>query len=395
MALGRSAQAQAGRRKNEMTRRTDVAIIYVEETTYVGGAELVILNLAWGIADRGLNVDLLVMERVKGIYREYLHPNIRVVPLSTRTMRAAVPSLAGYLRRERPATLLAAKDYINVAAILAKLLARTHTHLVTGTHTNLSASMGSTQNWRYRLLPILARLLYPRADAMVAVSGSAADDLATSAHLPRERIRVVHNPVVTPSLLEKAQAPLNHPWFAAGEPPVVLSAARLHPQKDLPTLIRAFTIVQSRRPARLLILGEGSERPALEALISKISLEDSAALPGFIPNPYPYMAHAGVFAFSSAREGLPTVLIEALACGTPVVSTDCPSGPAEILQNGRYGKLVPVGDVDAIAAAIIETLDAPPDPDLLRQRAQDFSLERSVDQYLEVLELQPPASTSR
>jgi glycosyltransferase involved in cell wall biosynthesis len=229
------------------------------------------------------------------------------------------------------------------------------------------------------------RWSYPWADGIVAVSQGVADDLAQQIGIPRERIQVILNPIVTPELQRKAKAPLEHPWFSPGQPPVVLAVGRLHPQKDYPTLLEAFAQVRQARPARLLILGEGGERSRLEALIHQLGLEEDVSLPGFVENPFAYMSHASVFVLSSRWEGLPTVLIEALYCGAPLVATDCPSGPREILANGQYGRLVPVSDVRALAKAVEVTLDGDtpsPPPESWRP----FELKTVVDQYTRLME---------
>jgi glycosyltransferase involved in cell wall biosynthesis len=231
----------------------------------------------------------------------------------------------------------------------------------------------------------LIRFFYPWADGIVAVSKGASDDLAQMAGLDRKRIRTIYNPVVLPELLGKTQTALEHPWFEANQPPVILGVGRLHPQKDFATLIQAFAQVRQRRQARLLILGEGPERPKLEALVKKLGVEQDASLPGFVTNPYPYMAHAALFVLSSVEEGLGNVLIEALYCGTSLISTDCPSGPREILKDGQYGQLVPVGDVTALARAIETALvnKTPPPP---QESWRPFELETVVTQYINVLE---------
>jgi glycosyltransferase involved in cell wall biosynthesis len=232
----------------------------------------------------------------------------------------------------------------------------------------------------------LARWFYPWADAIVTVSQGSAEDLARLG-LSSDCIKVIYNPVVTPELFEKVTEPVEHPWFEPGSPPVILGVGRLEKQKDFPTLIRAFAQVRQQRPARLMILGEGQERPDLETLVQELGLAENVALPGFVANPYAYMGKAALFVLSSLFEGLPTVLIEAMATETPVVSTDCKSGPAEILANGQYGKLVAVGDVKGMAEAIISTLEAPPNSEALKLRAAEFSLEKAVAQYQQVLQL--------
>jgi glycosyltransferase involved in cell wall biosynthesis len=220
---------------------------------------------------------------------------------------------------------------------------------------------------------------------VVAVSRGAAEDLASTSGMPRDRVEVVYNPVITPAVMALAGETPDHPWFGPGEPPVVLGVGRLTRQKAFGTLVRAFAEVRRRRPLRLIILGEGEDRPMLEALASELGVGDDVALPGFRENAMAYMARSALFVLSSAWEGLPTVLIEALAAGTRVVSTDCPSGPREILQEGRLGPLVPVGDVPALAAAMSGALDRPAGnvpPDALRP----FTRDAAVDHYLRLIE---------
>jgi glycosyltransferase involved in cell wall biosynthesis len=239
-------------------------------------------------------------------------------------------------------------------------------------------------DFRMRLMPKLVRRFYRWADGIVAVSKGVADDLVQVTGLPPERIQVIYNPIVTPELMAKAQDTLDHPWFGPGQPPVILAVGRLDPQKDFHTLIRAFAQVRQIRLSRLLILGEGEERQALEALVCQLGLQDDVCLPGFVANPYPYMTRAGVFVLSSRWEGLPGVLIEALYCGVPLVSTDCPSGPREILANGQYGKLVPVGDVVAMTQAIVAMLNSGKKK-VPEESWRPFTLEVSVNQYLDAL----------
>ena len=196
---------------------------------------------------------------------------------------------------------------------------------------------------------------------------------------------MLNNPVVTPDLLEQAAAPLDHPWFGPDQPPVILGVGRLHPQKDYPTLLRAFAKLRAQRQARLVIIGEGGERPALESLAAELGVDGDVDLPGFTRNPYRFMGRAAIVALSSRWEGSPNILVEAMACGTPVVATDCPSGPAETLENGRYGRLVPMGDPAALADALGRTLDAPPPVDDLIARSRDFEMAAASLAYLRVL----------
>jgi glycosyltransferase involved in cell wall biosynthesis len=276
-------------------------------------------------------------------------------------------------------------DHANIVALWARYLSGVSKRLVVTTHNTLSLSINNSSNRTSQLMPFLIRHFYPWADEIVAVSKGVADDLTLTTGLPREKIQVIYNPVVTPDMLKEAQTPLNHPWFASGEPPVILAVGRLTKQKDFSTLIRAFSLVQQQYKARLMILGEGEERPLLNRLIQELGLENGVIMPGFVSNPYAYMSRAAVFVLSSAWEGLGIVLIEALAVGTPVVSTNCQSGPSEILDNGKYGRLIPVGDIQAMAKAILNTLQNLPPPDFLQNRANEFSLENSLRKYFELI----------
>ena len=355
-----------------------------------GGAERVIVNLAQGITERGIRVDL-VLAAAEGPLLDQLPPAVRLIDLgATRVLRSIVP-LARYLRRERPRVLVSSMGHANLVAVWAARLAGLVVPVIVTEHNTLSQETSRQSRLSGKLWPHLLRTFYPWATTIVAVSRGAADDLARTSGLPRDRVEVVYNPVITPTMMALARQAPDHPWFAAGQPPVILGVGRLTRQKDFATLLRAFAEVRRQRPARLLILGEGEDRPALEALATELAVADDLALPGFQENALAFMAGSAVFALSSAWEGLPTVLIEALAAGTRVVSTDCPSGPREILQDGRLGALVPVGNAAALAAAILEAMDRPTSvvpPDALTP----FTRDASVDHYLQVIERAAPTT---
>ena len=348
-----------------------------------GGAERAMLNLAHGLAERGCRVDL-VLARATGPYMSEVHDSVRIVDLKASRVLTSLPALVRYLRRERPGAMLSALDYANVVALWARRLAGIPRRVVVNEQNTISRSARNSARRRQRMVPHLIKRFYPWADYVIGNSQGVADDLSQVAMLPRERIKMLYNPVVTPEVREKARASLNHPWFEAGHPPVVLAVGRLTKQKDFPTLIRAFARVRQTRPARLLILGEGPDRPVLEALVRQLGLEDDVALPGFVENPYVYMSRASLYVLSSRWEGLPTVLIEALYCGSPIVAMDCPSGPREILADGKHGLLVPVGDETALAQAIEAGL-AGKTPHHTEESWHPYSLEAVVDQYLALL----------
>lgn len=349
-----------------------------------GGAERVILNLSHGMTERGLPVDL-VLAAADGALLEQVPPAVRLVDLRAPRVLRSLGPLSGYLRRERPKVLVSSMGHANLVALWAAKLAGQATPVIVTQHNTLSQETRQ-DNWlAARLWPPVLRLFYPWADSVVAVSRGVADDLARTSGLLRERVEVVYNPVITPTMLALARQTSDHPWLAPGQPPVILGIGRLTRQKDFFTLLRAFAEVRQRWTGRLIILGEGEDRLALEALARELGVANDVALPGFQENALAYLAGSAVFVLSSAWEGLPTVLIEALAVGTRVVSTDCPSGPREILQDGRLGALVPVGDAPALAAAILDAVERPANA-IPSDALIPFTRDAAVDHYLRLIE---------
>ncbi len=297
--------------------------------------------------------------------------NIRHIRLPVSTKRLVAPPLMLYLLRHRPEALLTANHQLNRAALLARRLTRAPTRVTIRMGMSLTALGAEMKPRRRRALFRSMRRWYPLADAVITPSRGVGDDLMTLAGIAEDRLHIIRNPLIHPGFYARAAEPLSHPWYGNDDTPVILGVGSLEPRKDFPTLLRAFATVRKRQPARLIILGEGRERQALQALSETLGIAADVNLPGYEPNPYPHMRQAGVFVLSSRREGASAVIIEAMACGTPVVSTDCPSGPSEALDNGRYGRLVPVGDADAMAAAILATLDQPPDTALLQEAVRE------------------------
>ena len=349
-----------------------------------GGAEGVMANLACNFVKRGLKVDL-VLVRAKGPFLSQLSPEVHVVELKASKTLTCLPDLIRYLRREKPAVMLSTMHYANEMALWAKQLSRTSTKVFVTEQNTVSLYARQTSRKVEKWTPLSAKLFYPWADGIIACSHDVAKDLSQVTGLPLKSIQVIYNPVLTPELAAKAAEPIDHPWFAPGEPPVILGAGRLVGQKDFATLIRSFAIVRQSRPARLMILGgNAGSGPTLEALVKELELTDDVVMPGFKENYFAYLAKADVFVLSSRWEGLPTVLIHAMAVGAPIVSTDCKSGPAEILDQGKYGTLVPVGNPEAMAEAILKTLAGETkraDSDWLSQ----FNVDTVTNQYLEFL----------
>ncbi len=368
-----------------------------------GGAEKVITNLARGLAAQGMKVDLIIMESRKDEAIAPFPPNVRLVnldiqpnerrrwslPTAFQSLRS-LPMLVDYLKAYAPPVLLSATHFINETALLAKLLARSSTRVIVSEHTYLSHEVKLTEQVSSRVIPLTVRALYPLADGVVAVSQGVAEDLQQFMWPWRKPVQVIYNSVVTPEMAELSQQTVDHPWFQNKTAPIVVSGGRFVRQKDFPNLLRAFARLREQMPARLVLLGSGREGRNLRHLAADLGITDDFWMPGFVENPYPYLRQADVFALSSAWEGLPTVLIEALSLGTPVVSTDCPSGPAEILRNGEYGKLVPVNDPEALAAALQQALQQEP------QLAPDWWIDQftptmAIRRYMHLLGVRSPA----
>jgi len=351
-----------------------------------GGAEHVMLQLGVSFMARGHDVDLVVGVPDGPIVSK-VPPQLRLVDLGASRTTKSLPALVRYLRRERPAALLSTLEHSNVLAVWASWLARGRTRVVLREAAVVPAR-NQLKGVRPHVLHALMRGFYRPAGAVVAVSHAVAKSLVEHLRLPAHQVHTIYNPIVTADLEGRAAAPLpvDDPWFAPGAPPVVLAVGRLAPAKDYPTLLRAFAKVRAQRPARLLILGEGSERPALEALIQELAIGADVRMPGFEQNPLRYMRRATVFALASVWEGLPGVLIQGMACGTRVIATDSPGGSREVLQDGALGPLVPMGDADALARGIVGLLaDADKGPARVQYPLERFTERATVDDYLRVL----------
>ena len=353
-----------------------------------GGVEGNVFKLVPALLDAGVAVDLL------GIFKmpipevlQFSHPHYRLIDLEVRHSLLIVPALMRYFKANDGVPMLVAKDRAIRMAIIARKLAGTHDRLIGQLNTHLSAALAEKpvlQRW-WRTLPM--RWFYPHIDGVVAVSSGVAEDTHQLTGLSRDRITVIRNPVIDADMFRKSLLPVGHPWFDEGELPVILGAGRLTRQKDFDTLIRSFAQVLENRECRLVILGEGPDLEPLQQLIMELDLQSHVLLAGHVQNPYAYMSRSRLFVLSSRWEGSGNVLTEAMALGVPVVSTDCPSGPAEMLEEGRHGPLIPVGDPAALASAIIRTLDSPANPEQLRSAVREYAVEQSAQRYIQALGL--------
>jgi glycosyltransferase involved in cell wall biosynthesis len=375
-----------------------------------GGAERVFLTLAREFVRRGHRVDLVLARRDGPLLNE-VPDQVRVFEIGVPGVVASLPAilrlpaaawpialhpanpsllrsagrLADYLQANRPDALLSTLRSENLTAIWAAELAGTKTRVVVREANTQSAESSSETMPLKRNYPAISRRWFPRAYRTIAVSDSAARDLIGNTGIAPSCVETIYNPVKIDEVEANADEPLDDPWFGQDPTPVFVTAGRLVVQKDQQTLIRAFSILREKRRARLLILGEGPERENLEALASESGIAPDVRLPGSVANPHKYFSRAQGFVLSSGWEGFPNVLVEALACGCPVVSTDCPGGAAEILGDGAFGALVSVGDADAMAAAMAALLDARPDPQILKRRAATFSVDRAASAYAHLL----------
>jgi len=350
-----------------------------------GGIQRVRLRLAEGLLLQGCRVDLILVQ-AEGPLRNEIPIACHLFDLQTGHASQSLFKLAAYLRSEKPGVVLSSQTHFNVIMVLARILSGWKGRLLLCEHITIDIAARYSTHWKDRFFPILARIFYRWADEIILVSKETARHFLKATNLPEKMVKVIYNPINTKNLINQSQEHLEHIWYKSPNTPVILAIGRLTPQKDFGTLLRAFSFLRKRVPlARLLILGEGDERSQLEHLSEELGLQDAVQFPGFIKNPFPYMVNSSVFVLSSRWEGFANVIVEAMACGTPIVSTDCPSGPSEILEGGKYGRLVPVGNPEALAEAILQELDSPHDRTLLLHRANDFSIDVILPQYLEAL----------
>ena len=362
-----------------------------------GGAQRKMVSLANAFVARGHRVDLLTAED-GGVLHDRVDPRVQIRSFENfrtrlpgiagtkrRRMLAAVAPLARYLREEKPRVLMSTSDSVNVAAVRAHARAGSDARLVLRIDNQIARSPDVAGSRSQRRRERRVRRYFPCADFVVAISHGVGEDVLRHGGCRPEQLRVLHNPSVDPGLAKRALEPPGHPWLEGPGPPVVLGVGRLVPQKDFVTLLDAFAKVRAETAARLVILGEGREYERLRAHAEALGIARDVSLAGFHPNPVAAMARAGVFVLSSAWEGFGNVVVEALATGCPVVSTNCPSGPSEILEDGRFGQLVPVGDADGLAQGILTCLRDPGDREARRARAQEFSVDVVAERYLDVL----------
>lgn len=359
-----------------MTRRISIFI----PSLGGGGAERVMVTLANAFVLRGYQVDL-VLVKAHGPYIPLVSPKVNIVDLNSKRLISSIPSFVKYLKANRPTLILSTINHANLGAIVANYLAGKPSHVFIRDANTASISLNSQHFFKAFIMKALMKLLFTKAEGIIAPSEGVAKDLENTIGLKSDSVEVIFNPVVTNELIKQKSEKVEHPWIIDKRVPSILAVGRLTKQKDYPTLLRAFSLLLKKTDAKLIVLGEGPERAAMVALIEELKIADKVQLLGFNSNPFAFMGNVDLFVLSSAWEGLPGTLIQALACGCPVVSTDCPSGPREILNNGQYGRMVKVGHYEELANAMATTLETPIKKGI-EERAMMFSEETAVKHYL-------------
>jgi glycosyltransferase involved in cell wall biosynthesis len=356
-----------------------------------GGAEKVVVNLVNELCkDEKIAVDLVLGNAV-GDYIELVNNKVNIIDLEAPRMYKSTLKLKNYLKKNSPDILISGIDYVNVIALLARKLSGVKTKIFVTEHNTLSQIMKNNKSIKTSILVNAMKIFYKEADKIIAVSHGVATDLSDILGLKKDAIQVIYNPVINENIIKKSYEEVSHNWLnnTDSQSQVLLAIGRLTQQKDFLTLIEAFNLLKDDNNAKLIILGEGEMRNTLQSKIDSLNLTDRIVLQGFSDNPYAFMRKIDLFVLSSKWEGLPTVLIEALACGAQVVSTDCKSGPREILNNGQFGSLVPVGDIEGLATEIqkkLQRVDSPSENSELKDWLQQFESTEVMRKYKNLIE---------
>lgn len=371
-------------KKPDLPNKTQKLTIFLPSLTG-GGAERVMVQIANSMDQRGYAVDL-VLARAEGPYLRDVAPGVRVIDLKARRALYSFPKLLFYLHKKEPNTLLSALEIANILAAAAKKISLCNFRLVVSARNSLESKAKHRKTKAQKIKNLASTWAYNNCDRVISVSHGVASEIRRTSNVPSSRLSVIFNPVDIEDIQQKAQ----HPWplkshtIKKGNKPLLLAAGRLVPQKGFSYLLTAFALLRKSRDACLIIIGEGDSRSELESLAIHLGIENDVIMPGFVKNPFALMKEADVFILSSLWEGLPNVLIHAMACGTQVVSTDCHHGPKEILEGGAWGDLVPPKNAAALAKAIEATLDRQEKPDVIK-RSIDFEKEKIVEEYLREL----------
>lgn len=355
-----------------------------------GGAERVALNLANEFAKRKIPFTLILRFK-KGPYVKQLNSNIHVLELTANNPIIIVFKLIKACKKNQIDVLFAISRYNNILALIANFVLRKRTIIREATTFDgfyKKKTINKLERVKSQLFLKLIQFLYPKADAIVANSKDTAKDIENHISVSGNKIVVINNPLIDDQIQTQSNQPVDDEYFSNTSTPRIISAGRLVYQKNFQHLIKSFALLKKTMPsASLTILGEGPQETQLKELVKQLDLGNDVCFLGFVDNPYKYLKHADVFVLSSIFEGFGNVLVESLAIGLPVVSTNCPGGPREILDNGKFGALVPVNDEKAMSIAIIRVLAAKTDKQKLIDRSKIYSIEKITDKYFEVLSI--------
>lgn len=347
-----------------------------------GGAERAMITIANGLGNK-YTVDLVV-SNASGSYRDEINDSVKVVDLKSKSLRWSFFKLISYINSEKPDTIISALASANIICSIARVFTKRRFKLILSERAAVIAALKDNPRWQARIMPLLIRITYPHADFIVCVAKDIAKELKEVFGLKSEKLKVIYNAVVTEKLIENSMQEFDNPYFNHSKIPMILGVGRLTSQKNFASLIHAFSTIRKKQKSKLVILGEGPLLNDLKNLSKELNIHKDVYFPGFVKNPFVWMKHAKVFVLSSAYEGLPNALIQAMACGTQVVSTNCPTGPSEILEDGKWGFLCPVDDNHSLAQGISNILENHNQKDVFK-RSQYFSLERALERYEQLI----------
>ena len=360
-----------------------------------GGAQHMFINTANEFAKRGYQVDLLVVND-SGPNKERVLSNVNIVNMDKPRSLSALMPMARYYRHAKPDILLSAMTHSNVVAILARIMSFTNTtKLIVTERTFLSVHIQKTASTRDKTFSLATKIFYRFADKVIGISKGVAEDIRQLARLMPEKVGYIYNPVVTEQLRIDFEQDLPNTLKDHAQQKLIVTSGRLSFEKDQETLLRAFSILHKTHDAKLVFLGNGPLEEKLQKTAIELGVNEHVLFAGFVNNSLVYMKQADLFVMSSLLEGFCNTIVEALYCGLSVVSTDCPSGPREILKDGEFGHLTPVGDAAALASAMIAALERPSDAEKQKERALCFTVDTICDEYQKLFEELVPKESSK
>lgn len=351
----------------------------------VGGAEKMILTLLPQFIKAGYFIDLVLIKKA-GAFLSDIDPRVNIISLKKEHVSQSLIPLIRYFKKSKPDVFISNLTHLNIVTIIAKIFSGTCSKIIITEHNTITAN-NLENGGKESILVFLSKFLYPLADKTVVVSEGAAQNLIDAIRINPNKVQNIYNPIDIDHIHLLAKEQINESWLTEKSIPVLIAVGRLEQQKNFSFLMDVFQTLIKKRKARLLILGEGSERQMLEQQMIAYGIENEVKLPGIKTNPYPYISNADILVCTSKYEGFNITLAESLACGTPVISMNCPYGPAEILDNGTYGQLISPGDQDGMVNAIIAAIDHPeslPSKEKLMERAKRFSAEKIFSEYQEL-----------